>query len=190
MAKITASKGAKIATPKATKVAISSSPKVKPVGARVNRVTTKKSSPTIKKGRATIVTHSMPRTKQLAKKQQTIKNKTPSTAYLRRKAVTQAWKHESQLVKKIGQGTRDWNKGQLNRIARGEKIKGYEGHHIRDVSSHSKKWAGDPRNIQFLTRKEHLNAHKGNFRTPTTGKLIDRQKMMRQNHIIRQSPKK
>ena len=27
--------------------------------------------------------------------------------------------------------------------------------------------AGDPYNIQFLTRQEHLRAHKGNFRNIT-----------------------
>ena len=31
--------------------------------------------------------------------------------------------------------------------------------------------AGDPHNIQFLSKKDHLRAHSGNFRNITHGKF-------------------
>ncbi len=102
---------------------------------------------------------------------------TPSPKSLRQRAVRDAWKQESELVKATGSGTRDWNQRELRSVSRGEKLKGYEGHHIRSVNSHTPKWAGDPRNIEFVTRSEHIKRHGGDFRNPTTGKLIDRQKL-------------
>lgn len=111
---------------------------------------------------------------------------TASLNSLRQTAVRHAWKQESELVKATGHGTREWKPGQLRSLARGDKIKGYEGHHIRSVNHHSPKWAGDPRNIEFVTRKEHLDRHRGDFHTPTTGKLVDRQKQARMEATNRQ----
>lgn len=111
-------------------------------------------------------------------KQQADKN-TASLGSLRQKAVRHAWKQESELVRATDHGTREWKPSQLRSLKQGDKVKGYEGHHIRSVNRHSPKWAGDPRNIEFVTRKEHLDRHKGNFHTPTTGKLIDRQNLAR-----------
>jgi len=87
--------------------------------------------------------------------------------YERRKAVDLAWKNEKGRVLD-GKGTRDWSqKEQREIIARG-KAKGYQGHHMKSVDGHNSK-AGEPDNIQFLTRREHLNAHKGNYRNNTNG---------------------
>ena len=110
----------------------------------------------------------------------TVRSKSASEAYLRQKAVRLARQQEIELVRKTGKGTRPWTPRQLKQLTKGKWIRGYEGHHIRDVSSHSKRWIGDPRNIKFVTRREHLREHKGNFRNPTTGKLIDRPKLIRQ----------
>ena len=86
----------------------------------------------------------------------------------RKKAVNKAWKREKELVMK-GRGTRNWTQTQQREIIRRGRVKGFEGHHMKSVDGHNSK-AGDPNNIQFLTRKEHLAAHKGNFRNNTNGK--------------------
>ncbi len=101
---------------------------------------------------------------------------TPSLNSLRQKAVRDAWKQEGELVKATGSGTRDWNQRELRSLSKGDKLKGYHGHHIRSVNGHSPKWASDPRNIEFVTPSEHIKRHDGAFRIPTTGKLIDRQR--------------
>jgi len=101
-----------------------------------------------------------------------------SLTNLRTKAVAQAWRQEQRLVKQTGEGSRKWNKPQLRQLKRGEKISGYQGHHIRSVAKYPK-YAGDPRNITFLTRSDHLRAHKNNFQNPTRGHLIDRSRLTR-----------
>lgn len=120
----------------------------------------------------------------------TTSKKSTSNKYLRQKAVKLARKQEMDLVRKTGKGTRPWTPRQREQLKKGRWIKGYEGHHIRDVSSHSKKWSSDPRNIKFVTRRQHLREHKGDFKKPTTGKLIDRQKLARQATVKRRRPKK
>ena len=85
----------------------------------------------------------------------------------RQTAVRRAWKHEREMVAKTGKGSRNWNSKQKLELLRTGKVKGYQGHHIFSVKGHQE-LKGDWENIQFLTRKEHLRAHKGNWRTPTT----------------------
>ena len=108
---------------------------------------------------------------------------TASIDSLRRSAVRKARRQEMRLVRETGRGTRNWTRRQLGQLARGKWISGYEGHHMRDVSSHSKKWTGDPRNIKFLTQREHFLEHGGSFHNPTTGKLIDRMAVIRKNRF-------
>ncbi|HFI0564097.1 TPA: hypothetical protein ACGO35_001822 [Streptococcus suis] len=86
------------------------------------------------------------------------------------KAVRAAWKRERELVLQ-GTGTRDWTPEQQQDIF--EKGKAYDengvafhGQHMKSVSSYPE-YQGDPGNIQFLTRKEHLEAHDGCWRNPT-----------------------
>lgn len=102
----------------------------------------------------------------------------PSIGYLRQKAVKKAWTQEQELVRLVSEGTRNWTNRQKELLRQGKIIANYQGHHIRDVSSHSNKWAADPRNIRFVTRREHLATHGGSYRNPTTGKLIDRPKLI------------
>lgn len=117
--------------------------------------------------------------------------KSPSVAALRQKAVKSAWGQEQSLVK-AGGGTRDWTNRQREQIVKTGKLRNFQGHHVRSVNGHTKKWAGDPRNIKFVTRREHLREHRGNFRNETTGKLIDRQKLLRlqKNQAISRQIKK
>ena len=91
---------------------------------------------------------------------------------LANKAVELAWTRERERVMN-GQGTRDWTQDQQKDIvergkAYDENGKAFQGHHMKSVEKHSDD-QGNPDNIQFVTIKEHLDAHGGNFQNPTNG---------------------
>ena len=100
----------------------------------------------------------------------------------RRKAVREAWKQERELVAKTGKGTRKWSGKQRMELLKRGKVKGFDGHHINSVKKILRENSlddalikmADPDNIIFLTRKEHLSAHFGNFANETTGALLSR----------------
>lgn len=86
------------------------------------------------------------------------------------KAILAAWKKEQELVQE-GKGTREWTPKQQQDIL--EKGKAYDddgvafqGQHMKSAEMYPE-YQGDPGNIQFLTRAEHLEAHNGNWRNPT-----------------------
>lgn len=88
------------------------------------------------------------------------------------KAIRKAWEREQQLVQE-GKGTRDWTKEQQKDILDPDKGKAYddqgrafEGQHMKSAAEYPKD-QGNPDNIQFLTRDEHLEAHKGSWQNPT-----------------------
>lgn len=88
------------------------------------------------------------------------------------KAVREAWERERLLVLK-GEGTRDWTLEQQQSIidkgkAYDDDGKAFEGHHMKSVETYPE-YQGDPDNIQFLSREEHLDAHHGSFHQPTNG---------------------
>lgn len=85
----------------------------------------------------------------------------------RQRAVRNAWKEEKDHVKS-GQGTRDWSPSQQKELIQRGAVSGYEGHHMKSVSLYPK-YAGDSKNIQFLSEKEHLDAHQGNYHNATNG---------------------
>lgn len=85
-------------------------------------------------------------------------------------AIRIAWQQEKERVL-VGKGTRDWTPEQQKDII--EKGKAYdtdgrafEGQHMKSVEKYPE-YQGDPNNIQFLTRDEHLAAHDGNWQNPT-----------------------
>lgn len=86
------------------------------------------------------------------------------------KAILAAWNKEQELVQK-GKGTRDWTPEQQQDIL--EKGKAYDENGIAFQGQHMKsaerypEYQGAPKNIQFLTRAEHLEAHNGNWKNPT-----------------------
>lgn len=86
------------------------------------------------------------------------------------KAILAAWNKEIELVQE-GKGTRDWTPKQQQDIL--EKGKAYDEDGVAFQGQHMKssemypEYQGDPGNIQFLTRAEHLEAHNGNWRNPT-----------------------
>ncbi len=86
------------------------------------------------------------------------------------KAILEAWNKEQELVQE-GRGTREWTIEQQKDIL--EKGKAYDdigvafqGQHMKSVEEYPE-YQGDYRNIQFLSREEHLEAHNGNWRNPT-----------------------
>ena len=88
------------------------------------------------------------------------------------KAIRLAWQREHDLVQ-VGKGTRDWTEEQQKDILDPEKGKAYdykgrafEGQHMKSVEKYPE-YQGDPNNIQFLTKDEHLEAHQGNWQNPT-----------------------
>ena len=86
-------------------------------------------------------------------------------------AVRKAWKLEYENVANGGKGiSREWDALEINELLSTGKVKGYQGHHMKSVKGYPE-LAGDPHNIQFLTRSEHLRAHGGNFRNITHGRF-------------------
>lgn len=86
------------------------------------------------------------------------------------KAILAAWNNEQALVQE-GKGTREWTPQQQQDIL--EKGKAYDddgyafqGHHMKSAEKNPE-YQGNPLNIQFLTRTEHLDAHCGNWQNPT-----------------------
>lgn len=88
----------------------------------------------------------------------------------RNKAVREAWNKELELVQE-GKGTRKWTPEQQKDIlekgrAYDENGKAFEGQHMKSAEMYPE-YQGEPGNIQFLTREEHLEAHYGNWQNPT-----------------------
>ena len=88
------------------------------------------------------------------------------------KAIRLAWQRERELVQ-LGKGTRDWTEEQQKDILDPEKGKAYddngrafEGQHMKSVEKYPE-YQGEPENIQFLTKEEHLEAHQGSWQNPT-----------------------
>lgn len=96
------------------------------------------------------------------------------------RAIRAAWQKEQELISE-GKGTRDWTPTQQKEILELGKAyyhsedpnddndgKAFEGHHMKSAEAYPE-YQGDPENIQFLSRSEHLEAHGGNYRNPTNG---------------------
>lgn len=88
------------------------------------------------------------------------------------RAIATAWERERTLVVE-GNGTRDWTKQQqLDIIEKGKAYdtdgKALEGHHMKNVANFPE-YQGNPDNIQFLSRQEHFEAHRGSYQNPTNG---------------------
>lgn len=86
------------------------------------------------------------------------------------KAILAAWNREQELVQE-GKGTREWTPQQQQDILEKGKTyddngKAFEGQHMKSAEAYPE-FQGEPGNIQFLTRAEHLEAHDGNWQNPT-----------------------
>ena len=93
----------------------------------------------------------------------------------RAEGVRRAWKQEVELVRRTGQGSREWTEAQVGELMTHGKVKGFEGHHINSVKGNDLRMAADPSNIKFVEgRAGNLAEHGGNFQNSTSGPLIDR----------------
>lgn len=92
-------------------------------------------------------------------------------------AVREAKRQEIALVQRTGRGTREWTSRQLEQLKKGRFPKGYQGHHINNVARFPGQ-AANPDNIRFVTFKQHLNLHLGNFRHATSGRMFNRKSLM------------
>lgn len=86
------------------------------------------------------------------------------------KAILAAWNKEQELVQE-GKGTREWTPQQQQDIfekgkAYDDNGKAFEGQHMKSAEMYPE-YQGEPGNIQFLTRAEHLEAHDGSWQNPT-----------------------
>ncbi len=88
------------------------------------------------------------------------------------RAIRLAWQNEKKLVLE-GKGTRDWtSEQQSDIIERGKAYsddgRAFEGHHMKSAEMYPE-FQGNPGNIQFLSKSEHIEAHNGVFQNPTNG---------------------
>jgi len=85
-----------------------------------------------------------------------------------------------QLVQQTDKGTFNWTAEEITFIRQNERLpRGIVGHHINNVAAFPE-WQGDPRSISFVRgQPANLAAHGGNFHNSTTGRLIDREAMLR-----------
>ena len=89
---------------------------------------------------------------------------------IRQDAVSRAWEMERERVLQ-GKGTRDWTVSQQVELIKYGRVSGFEGQHMKNVARYPQ-FAGDPRNIQFLTYEEHFfGAHDGDWKNETSGRL-------------------
>ena len=89
-------------------------------------------------------------------------------SYQRQNAVQSAWKQEKDRVSE-GVGTRKWSEVEQKELLERGRVSGYEGHHMKSVSLYPE-YAGEPKNIQFLSETEHLyGAHGGDYHNLTNG---------------------
>lgn len=86
------------------------------------------------------------------------------------RAIAAAWARERQLVLE-GRGTRNWTEDQqIEIIDKGKAFDdngiAFDGQHMKSAAAYPD-YQGDPNNIQFLTKTEHLAVHNGNYQNPT-----------------------
>lgn len=91
----------------------------------------------------------------------------------RREGIKKFWKEEKERIQTGQKPSREWTPQQRqdilnNKIPKEPNGKAIEGHHkysAREYPQH----ANDPKNIEPLTRAEHLQRHGGNTKNPTHG---------------------
>lgn len=101
-------------------------------------------------------------------------------------AVKLAWKMEKADIEMGGKGSSSWNPAERSEILETGKVRGAEGHHIKNVADHPE-LQGDPDNIKiFKTREAHRQeGHNGNFQNESNGTMIDKNKMLKKTNANR-----
>ncbi len=104
----------------------------------------------------------------------------------RNKAVNNAWEYEKADINMGGKGSGNWTPSQRKEISETGKVRGAEGHHINSVAENPEMQT-DPNNIKFYkSRNEHKNqGHNGNWSNPSSGELIDKDRMLKKTNAKR-----
>ncbi len=91
------------------------------------------------------------------------------------RAVKAAWAMERKMVQETGRGTRVWSPNERQELLSRGKVSGYDGDHINSEFAHPH-LAGNPDNIQFLSKADHAKRHNeaGGTHVPLSGDLLDR----------------
>lgn len=102
------------------------------------------------------------------------------------KAVSTAYEYEAADIKMGGRGSGNWNSVERKELIERGKVRGSEAHHINSVAENPSRQT-DPNNIRFYhSKKEHLEkGHNGDYRNPSSGELIDKDKMLRNTNMKR-----
>lgn len=96
-------------------------------------------------------------------------------ANARRTGIRRAWAAERELARSGRETLTAFSEEELNELITKGRVRGYEGHHINSVNPGKDiAMASNPDNVRFLTRGDHLAAHEGNWRNPTSGRLVNR----------------
>ena len=94
---------------------------------------------------------------KIANKVDDAKDSAKAIKNARQTALRKAWKQEKEMIQNKGYGSREWTKSELKEIRETGRVKGYQGHHINNVKDHPT-MAGDPNNVEFLNKTEHMVA--------------------------------
>ena len=106
----------------------------------------------------------------------------------RNNGVSLAWKYEKADVLMGGRGSKisNWSNSDIQQIKDTGRVRGAEGHHINNVAN-NQNLQTEPDNIRFFkSREEHRDiGHNGDFSNESSGKLIDKNKMLKETNLKR-----
>lgn len=98
----------------------------------------------------------------------------------RNRGVDMAWRYEKADIEMGGNGSANWNKSQRQEILETGKVKGAEGHHLRNVAKYPEDQS-DPDNIAFFKshEKHRIEGHQGDFRNESNAPKKNKNAMLR-----------
>ena len=104
----------------------------------------------------------------------------------RNRGVSRAWEYEVADVKMGGKGSSNWSKEQQVEIIERGRVRGAEGHHLKNVAAHPEHQA-NPDNIKFYkTHEEHIReGHGGDTSKPTNGEFINKDNILKTTNTKR-----
>ena len=97
----------------------------------------------------------------------------------RSNGVSLAWEYEKADIQMGGSGSENFTLEQRAEILDRGRVRGFEGHHIKNVANH-KIHQANPDNIKFYSsREEHIElGHDGDAHNPSDGEFINRDNMI------------
>ena len=104
----------------------------------------------------------------------------PNFKGYRNNGVSLAWEYEKADILMGGTGSENFTPEQRAEILERGRVRGFEGHHIKNVAN-NKVHQANPDNIKFYgSREDHVEiGHNGDVNNPSDGEFIDRDRMIR-----------